>query len=79
MSVIGGFIGLIVFALVLLALAIPIAIIWLIVEVIRGATGGGRRDRYDAAADALRYRFAKGEITQAEFEAGMRALGYEKR
>jgi uncharacterized membrane protein len=77
MSILGGFIGLIVFGSILLALAIPIAIIWLIVEVIRGGTG--RRDRYDPAADALRYRFARGEITQVEFEAGMRALGYEKR
>ena len=79
MSILGGFIGLIVFGSILLALAIPIAIIWLIVEVIRSAAGTGRRDRYDPAADALRNRFARGEITQVEFEAGMRALGYEKR
>jgi len=79
MGFVGGLIGLIVFVSVVVALLIPIAIVWLIVVVIRSLSGAERHVRYDPAADALRFRFAQGEITQAEFEAGMRALGYEKR
>jgi Predicted membrane protein (DUF2078). len=40
---------------------------------------GPRLTPRDPAADALRYRFASGQITQAQFEEAMRALGYEKR
>ncbi len=63
---------------VLFSLAIPIAIIWLLVVLVRNASGP-RSDRYDPAAEQLRMRFARGEITQSQFEEGMRALGYEKR
>jgi uncharacterized membrane protein len=79
MSMVGGFIGLIVFGSIALAFMIPILILYLIVVVIRNLSDGTRRRRYDPAADALRYRFASGEISEADFEAGMRALGYEKR
>jgi len=80
MHVLGGLIGLIVFGSVILALAIPLLILWAIVEVVRNLAGGGRRgDRYDPAAAALRYRYARGEITQTEFETGMHSLGYVRR
>jgi uncharacterized membrane protein len=62
---------------VLFSLAIPLALIVLLVVIVRNAAGG--RDRYDPAAEQLRMRFARGEITQAEYEEAMRALGYQKR
>lgn len=80
MGFIGATIGLIVAGTILLVLLIPVAILWVLIEVGRGFSGGGRRrERYDPAAEALRYRFARGEIGQEDFEAGMRALGYVKR
>ncbi len=77
----GAFVGIVVIGAMLLALAIPLLLIWLLIELVRGVSDGGRRrrDRYDPAADALKYRYARGEIGQADFEAGMRALGYVKR
>jgi uncharacterized membrane protein len=57
-------------------LAIPVAIIWLIVVLSRRSGDGARR--YDPAAEQLRYRYARGEITEAEFERGMHLLGYER-
>jgi uncharacterized membrane protein len=57
-------------------LAIPVAIIWLIVVLSRRSGDGTRR--YDPAAEQLRYRYARGEITEAEFERGMNLLGYER-
>jgi uncharacterized membrane protein len=84
LGALGALVGLVVLLAVILALAIPLLIVWLLVELLRGATGGGgrrrrRRDRYDPAAEALRTRYARGEITQADFEFGMRSLGYVKR
>ena len=79
---IGGFVGGIVLLAVGMALLIPLAIVWVFIEVIRALFGGGRRgwanDRYDPAAEALRYRYASGQISQAEFEAGMHDLGYRR-
>jgi len=78
----GAFVGIVVVGSMILALAIPLLLIWLLIELVQGATGGGRRhrrDRYDPAAEALKYRYARGEISQADFEAGMRSLGYVKR
>jgi uncharacterized membrane protein len=63
---------------VVLTLAIPVAIIWLIVVLIQRANGPRSRPRYDPAAEQLRYRYARGEISQAEFEQGMHMLGYER-
>ena len=79
MAMAGGLIGVAVFLSVIVAFMIPFAVIWLVVVVIRKLSGEAPRARYDPAADALRYRFARGEMTEAEFEAGMRSLGYEKR
>jgi uncharacterized membrane protein len=77
----GAFAGLTILITVIFSLAIPIAICWLLVVVMRNVTGGPgpRWTPRDPAADALRYRFASGQITQAQFEEAMRALGYEKR
>jgi uncharacterized membrane protein len=77
----GAFVGIVVIGAMLLALAIPLLLIWLLIEIVRGASDGGRRrrERYDPAAEALKVRYARGEIGQAEFEAGMRSLGYVKR
>ncbi len=77
----GAFVGIVVIGAMLLALAIPLLLIWLLIELVRGVTGGGRRRRYgyDPAADALKVRYARGEISQADFEAGMHSLGYVKR
>jgi uncharacterized membrane protein len=58
-------------------LAIPVAIIWLIVVLSR-RSGDGTGRRYDPAAEQLRYRYARGEINEAEFERGMHLLGYER-
>jgi uncharacterized membrane protein len=62
---------------VVVTLAIPVAIVWLIVVLIRNSTGGTSR-RYDPAAEQLRYRYARGEISEAEFQQGMHMLGYER-
>lgn len=58
--------------------AIPIAIIWLLVLLVRNSSEPGS-GRHDLAVEQLRVRFARGEISQAEFEEAMRALGYERR
>lgn len=76
---VGPLVGLIVLFSAFFALAIPIAILWLVIVVIRNIAGQQPAPRRDPAAEELRYRFARGEITQAQFEDGMRALGYEKR
>ncbi|MGA3029790.1 MAG: SHOCT domain-containing protein [Candidatus Limnocylindrales bacterium] len=66
------------FLSVVIMLAIPVAIVWLLVVLVRNNGGRGSR-RYDPAAEQLRYRYARGEISQAEFEQGMHLLGYERR
>jgi uncharacterized membrane protein len=62
---------------VVVTLAIPVAIVWLIVVLIRNSNGGTSR-RYDPAAEQLRYRYARGEISEAEFQQGMHLIGYER-
>jgi uncharacterized membrane protein len=63
---------------VIAVFAIPIAIIWLLVLLVRNSSGPGS-GRGDPAVEQLRVRFARGEISPAEFEEAMRALGYERR
>jgi uncharacterized membrane protein len=63
---------------VIVTLAVPVAIVWLIVVVVRRSNDGGSRRRYDPGAEQLRYRYARGEISQAEFEQGMHLIGYER-
>ena len=80
MAGLGMLIGTIIVFAVVLALAIPVLLLWGGVSILR-ALGGPRRPRGplgDPAAEQLRYRLARGEITQAEFEQGMWDLGYEK-
>jgi uncharacterized membrane protein len=63
---------------VFVTVAIPVAIVWLIVVLIRNSNGGTPPRRYDPAAEQLRYRYARGEISEAEFQQGMHMLGYER-
>jgi uncharacterized membrane protein len=77
MVALGAFVGSIVLLSILAAIAIPVAIIWLIVVVVRNLSGPRRPSR-DIAVEELRYRLARGEITEAQFEQGMWDLGYEK-
>lgn len=61
-----------------LTLAIPVTIVWLIVVAVRRSDSNISRRRYDPAAEQLRYRYARGEISPAEVEQGMHLLGYER-
>jgi uncharacterized membrane protein len=74
----GTFIGLIILLVLLLFVVVPLAILWLVVTIGRSILGGLPGSRYDPAGEALRVRFARGEITQQQLEEGMRALGYQK-
>jgi uncharacterized membrane protein len=75
---IGAGVVLIALLSVVLTLAIPVAIVWLIVVLVRRSSDATSRPRYDPAAEQLRYRYARGEISQAAFEQGMHLLGYER-
>jgi uncharacterized membrane protein len=77
MAELGALIGTIVLFAVVLALAVPILLIWLVVTVIRNISAPPR-PRRDPAVEELRYRLARGEISEPEFEQAMYALGYEK-
>jgi len=78
MSALGSLVGMIVFLAIVLALAIPILILWFFVSALRALAGSAPRPRRDPAVEELRYRLARGEITEAQFEQGMWDLGYEK-
>ena len=81
MAVLGWIIGTIIFFAIVLVIAIPVLLIWGGVSVLRALAGGPRKPRgpvVDPAVDQLRYRLARGEITQAQFEQAMWDLGYEK-
>ena len=81
MAALGMFIATIVLLAVVLALAIPILIVWGGVSLLRALAGSPRRGpgpAGDPAAEQLRVRLARGEISQAQFEQGMWGLGYEK-
>jgi uncharacterized membrane protein len=77
-----GLIGTIILVVLLVLLVALVFGVWLVATVIGNVTAGPRRPRHDPRRDPavaqLRYRYARGEISQAELEAGMRALGYEK-
>jgi uncharacterized membrane protein len=74
----GGDIWLMWMLSVVLTLAIPVAIVWLIVMLVRRSNTETSRPRYDPAAEQLRYRYARGEISEPEFERGMHLLGYDR-
>ena len=74
----GGDIWLMWLLSIVLTLAIPVAIVWLIVMLVRRPNAETSRPRYDPAAEQLRYRYARGEISEPEFERGMHLLGYDR-
>jgi uncharacterized membrane protein len=74
----GGDIWLMWLLSIVLTLAIPVAIVWLIVMLVRRSSAETSRPRYDPAAEQLRYRYARGEISEPEFERGMHLLGYDR-
>jgi uncharacterized membrane protein len=78
MAGLGASVFLIMLLSLALTLAIPVAIVWLIVVLVRRSSGEALGRRYDPAAEQLRYRYARGEISPAEFEQGMHLLGYER-
>ena len=79
MAAFGGAVFTIILFALLMAILIPLLLIGLVVSILRGLFGGGsRRPRRDYAMEELRYRFARGEISEAKFEQGMYDLGYEK-
>ena len=56
---------------------IVVLVIWAIGAATRtGQTGGGRSAEGRTPLDILRERFARGEISEAEFEQAKRILGY---
>lgn len=55
----------------ILAVILIVAIVWVLVT----AVGGRDRSPADDAAQILKARFARGEISQAEYEQGRHLLG----
>lgn len=51
-----------------------VLIVWAVAAVSRG--GSGKEPERPAALDILRERYARGEITQQEFEQAKKILGY---
>lgn len=64
-----GWVGMAIFMGLLVALIV--VVVWSVVRV----TGQSQGPRSDASLDILRERFARGEISQAEFEDAKRVLG----
>ncbi len=65
----GGWLAMLV-GMILFALA-GVAVVWAIIRV----AGRPEAPRQDASLQILRERFARGEISQAEFEEAKRILG----
>ena len=59
---------------VLVMVGVVVLIVWAVSTVSRGATG--REPERSTALDVLRERYARGEITQQEFEQAKKTLGY---
>jgi uncharacterized membrane protein len=81
MAVFGFFVTMMVLLAILLALAIPLLIIWFIAVVIRDVAGsrhGASGPYNDPAAVSLHERLMRGEITPDQFDLGMYELGYER-
>ncbi|NJD29524.1 MAG: SHOCT domain-containing protein [Chloroflexi bacterium] len=55
----------------ILAVILIVAVVWVLVT----AVSGRDRSAADDAAQVLRARFARGEISQAEYEQARRLLG----
>ena len=61
----GGWLGMI------LAVILIVAVVWVLIS----AVSGRDRSANDDAAEILKVRFARGEISQAEYEQARRLLG----
>ncbi len=60
--------------------AIPVTLFFLVVRAaVRSVFGQERRLEADLGAQVVRERFARGEISREDAEAGMRALGRDLR
>ncbi len=57
---------------------VVVLVVWAIGSVNRPADGRTDPGRRPEPVEILRERFARGEITEAEFEEAKRALGYER-
>ena len=67
----------------LLLVALIVVVVWVVNTLIRdrgprGASGPGRDGSRPAPEDILRERFARGEITQEEFEQARKVLGLDR-
>lgn len=58
----------------LVMVGLVVLIVWAVVAVSRG--GQSREPERPTALDILRERYARGEITQQEFEQAKKTLGY---
>lgn len=68
----GGTLGWLAMAIFMgLVIALIVVVVWSVVRV----TGQSQGPRSDASLDILRERFARGEISQTEFEDAKRILG----
>ena len=56
---------------IVLAVALSVAVVWVLITAVSGRERSAAQD----AAQILRARFARGEITQAEYEQAKRLLG----
>lgn len=59
-------------------IGVVLLVVWAIGVVNRPAGGGPDPRLRPEPLDILRERFARGEITEAEFEQAKRALGYDR-
>lgn len=61
----------------IVVVGLVVLVIWAVGAAARaGQTGGGRATDQRTPLDILRERFARGEISEAEFEQAKRILGY---
>lgn len=68
----GGTLGWVAMAIFMgLVIALIVVVVWSVVRV----TGQSQEPRSDASLDILRERFARGEISQSEFEDAKHVLG----
>jgi putative membrane protein len=61
------FVGMVLFVIVI------VAVVWALIRLLNQ----GQTPRSDASLEILRQRYARGEITQAEFEEAKRMLGLQ--
>ena len=69
---------LVVGALIFLGILLPFLVLSTLVDIARGVSDGRRRSGEDPALEVLRFRLARGEISEGDFEVAMRILGFDK-